>query len=172
MEDLLVRQAQLDDAQQIALVHVETWQNSYLGLIPDSYLQSLSVPQREETWKKKLEAETSATHTLVAEIAGTVIGFIDVGASRDGDSPENQGEIYAIYVDQDKQGFGIGTQLLNQAMAFLKGSGFTSVALWVLAENSSSRLWYETRGWHADGHVKSEHRGNFDLIEVRYVRHL
>ena len=171
MEDLKIRKADIEDAEAIAAVHVETWQNAYLGLIPDSYLQSLSIDQRAITWRENLQNQHSTSHTLVAEMENQIVGFIGVGANRDADAAANIAEVFSIYVDPESQGFGIGSRLLNQALDFLKSNGFIGVVLWVLAENVSSRFWYESRGWRADGKVKSEHRGDFDLIEVRYLLH-
>jgi ribosomal protein S18 acetylase RimI-like enzyme len=145
MEDLKIRKADIEDAEAIAAVHVETWQNAYLGLIPDSYLQSLSIDQRAITWRENLQNQHSTSHILVAELADQIVGFIGVGANRDEDAAANIAEVFSIYVDPESQGFGIGSSLLNQALDFLKLNGFIGVVLWVLAENVSSRFWYESR---------------------------
>lgn len=50
-----VRIANVDDALEIATVHVKTWQCAYRGQIPDAYLDSLSIEKRTERWKKQLK---------------------------------------------------------------------------------------------------------------------
>ncbi|MEI6407401.1 MAG: GNAT family N-acetyltransferase [Actinomycetes bacterium] len=171
MTDLMIREAQLEDVPRIAQVHVETWRDAYLGIIPDTYLQSLSIDKRAEIWEINLRNQHPKSHTLVAELDGQIVGFIGVGACRDEESTTSHGEVFSIYVDSDKQGLGIGTRMLNQGLEFLKNENFSRASLWVLAGNESSRFWYESRGWRRDGKVKSEHRGDFDLIEIRYVLH-
>jgi hypothetical protein len=47
---LTVRRAELRDAAGIAAVHVASWQEAYRGLLPQEYLESLSVRDRIETW--------------------------------------------------------------------------------------------------------------------------
>ena len=54
MDDLRIREANVSDAEGIAKVHVYTWQNAYLGLIPDSFLQGLSVEQGTANREKEL----------------------------------------------------------------------------------------------------------------------
>jgi hypothetical protein len=45
-----IRRAVADDARGIAQVHVKSWQAAYRGLLPQSYLDALSVEQREAFW--------------------------------------------------------------------------------------------------------------------------
>ena len=40
---LTVRAAEVDDAQAIARVHVDAWQATYTGIIPQPYLDQLNV---------------------------------------------------------------------------------------------------------------------------------
>jgi hypothetical protein len=39
------------DCRAIAEVHVESWQHAYKDILPDTYLASLSVTEREEMWR-------------------------------------------------------------------------------------------------------------------------
>ena len=61
---------------------------------------------------------------------------------------------------------------MNAALALLAGAGYAQVTLWVLDANSRARSFYEKAGFTADGAVKLEDRGSFQLREVRYRRSL
>ncbi len=167
MEDLHIREAHVGDAEGIARVHVYTWQDAYVGLIPDSFLQSLSLEQRTATWVTNIENSLPKTHILVAESDDQIVGFVSVGANRD-NGPADQGEIFAIYVDPKVQGRGVGAALMRAGIQALRNELFATAILWVLDGNVLTRSWYESHGWKADGKTKLDQRADFLLTEVRY----
>lgn len=169
MTNWKIRDAVPNDAPGIAKVHVLTWQSAYQGLIPNSYLQTLSISKRIESWTNQLHSTSEGMRYLVAEIEDEIVGFATVGKNEDGDSSSELGELYAIYVLPDKQGNGIGSGLLKAGIDFLKGEYFKTATLWVLEANQASRRWYESRGWEIEGTLKIEDRGTFQLHEIRYA---
>lgn len=118
MDNPLIREASVADALGIAKVHVRTWKSAYRGLIPNSFLQSMSVEPRAKVWAKDLESPLPKTHTLVAVWDDEIVGFIGVGTAR-GEGTENKGEIFAIYVDPQTQGRGIGSALMRSGIEIL-----------------------------------------------------
>jgi hypothetical protein len=49
---LVVRRAEPQDAPAVARVHVASWRQAYRGLLPQEYLDSLSIEARTTTWAK------------------------------------------------------------------------------------------------------------------------
>lgn len=168
MNKLRIRDAIPIDAGGIAAVHVTTWRSAYIELLPDFFLQSLSVEKRTASWSKIIENPPTKSHLLVAMPGEYVVGFISVGKNRDS-GPIDQGEIFAIYVDPKNQGEGIGSELMKAGILRLKDEHFVSATLWVLESNSPTRTWYESHGWRTDGKSKRDQRGELMLDEVRYT---
>ena len=165
-----VRVASVDDAEAVAAVHVRSWQGAYRGLIPDAYLDALSVRRRGEIWTRILaEADLPRTGAFVLQDGLEVIGFIHVAPTRDDDLPASTGEVTALYVAPSAWGLGGGRQLLDTAKDNLKTAGFATGALWVLETNLAARRFYEREGWAPDGARKIEERGDWVLLEVRYT---
>lgn len=78
---MAIRDATLSDVRQIAIAHVESWRTTYVGQVPQPYLDQLSVSSRELAWS---EALSNPKHRmLVAEQQGVIFGFSSFGASRD-----------------------------------------------------------------------------------------
>ena len=101
-----IRDATVDDADAVALVHVRGWQWGYRGLLPSEYLNGLSAERRAEQWRSWL-LEPGATRTRVAEgDDGACVGFAVSGPSRDPSADGDTGEVYAIYVEEDAAGTG------------------------------------------------------------------
>jgi hypothetical protein len=67
-----------EDCRAIAEVHVASWQQAYLGIVPNEYLAGLSVSAREASWQQALRAGTPGV--LVARHESNVVGFVAYGA--------------------------------------------------------------------------------------------
>ncbi len=163
-----IRTATPKDADRIAIIHVRTWQQAYRGQIPEHYLQSLSIEARTERWHNILTNPRGMACAFVAELDGIVVGFCDVGKSRNEDMQPTVGELYALYVDFNTMNKGAGSALLEAGTAYLIDQGFKSATLWVLESNSHAQRFYESKGWRADGTKIKEERATFVLHEVRY----
>jgi ribosomal protein S18 acetylase RimI-like enzyme len=167
-----IREARLADAEAIARIHVAMWQHAYRGQMPDDLLDNISL-ERRLTWRTQMLSEPAPrSHALVAVEGETVVGFCDVGASREAGAGGSDGELYAIYVAPGTQGKGIGAALMDEGVRCLQAEGFTRATLWVLATNAPTIRFYERKGWAADGVEKVEHWNNFPLHELRYARDL
>lgn len=157
-----VREAVVDDAPAIALVHVDGWRAAYSGILPEAFLAELSVEARANAWRGFIGQPREGARFFVAE-APDVVGFASVGPSRD---EQGVGEVYAIYASPTHWSAGIGRALMEQAVTALHG--FEAATLWVLAENVRARRFYERAGWHADGGAKDVDIGGRVVTEVRY----
>jgi len=80
-----IRQASVDDATAIALVHVQAWLEAHAHLFPPAFLAGLDVDARAERWAQILvDGRTRAT---VAEDADrVVIGWATARPGRDDDA--------------------------------------------------------------------------------------
>jgi GNAT superfamily N-acetyltransferase len=164
-----IRDATVDDADALALVHVHGWQWGYRGLLPDSFLNGLSAERRAEQWRSWL-LEPGRTRTRVAVTEqGAFAGFAASGPSRDPVADADVGEVYAIYLEEPFAGTGVGAGLLRSALDWLEEEGYARATLWVLEGNTRARRFYEREGWALDGTAKSEPREDFTMDEVRYA---
>jgi len=167
--DLLVRLAEPQDAPAVARVHVASWRQAYRGLLPQEYLDSLSVEARTTTWAQAFgQFPDQTSTTLVGELDGQIVGFASVGPSRDDDTDKATGELWGLYLDPAHWGAGHGHTLHTEALDIARASGATAATLWVLTTNQRARNFYERHGWTADGAEKTVRRGDVTLDETRY----
>jgi len=164
-----IEAAKPEDCRAIAEVHVESWQHAYKGLLPERYLASLSVDEREAVWRRRVEEQPSS-HLLLARGAGQVAGFIAFGASRDEDAPAHRAEVWAIYVRPAFWSAGVGRELWLTALQHIHSEGYETVSLWVVAGNERAIRFYELAGFVAEpGSRKELAVGGTTVEEVRYV---
>ena len=139
----MIRAATVLDAPEIARVHVSSWRTTYRGLLPDDFLASLDDAGYEERWKRAL-AESSM-RVYVAQEASEIVGFASGGRERAGESGYS-GELYAIYVMQNSQRKGFGTELVRAVIGGLNELALTDMIIWVLRDNQGARTFYERLG--------------------------
>jgi GNAT superfamily N-acetyltransferase len=167
-----LRRATPADAPAIADVHVRSWKAAFPGLLPQGYLDELRPEDRLPQWRQALSGGRWPV-VLVAEEAGTVVGFAAVAPSEDPDAEDGRvGELRTLYLCPEAWGRGSGARLLDRAVAELEAAGFTRASLWVLHSNDRARRFYERHGWRPDGATKEHDWGAFVATDVRYVRAL
>jgi hypothetical protein len=91
----MVRPAELDDAGEIARVHVATWRSTYRGLLADDFLESLSEANYTERWKRVIGE--GFRRVFVADAPEGIVGFASGRRERAGETGF-AGELYALYV--------------------------------------------------------------------------
>ncbi|HEY4219987.1 MAG TPA: GNAT family N-acetyltransferase, partial [Myxococcota bacterium] len=103
-----------------------------------------------------------------------IIGFTSFGPARDADvagaaSPNDAGELYAIYVSATRWRSGAGHALFHAACESMRERAYDSAVLWVLDDNPRARAFYERHGWAVDGLRRVVTAGAATgLVEVRY----
>lgn len=164
---MIIREANLNDVQAIARVHVDTWYTTYKEILPESYLAKISYQQRENAWQKILESATNSSQFIyVSENnLGEIIGFANAGKERTGDRTY-KGELYAIYVLEAYQRQGIGCRLTLSIVNKLFELGFNSMLVWVLADNPACGFYENLKGQKV--YEKQIERGGVILKEIAY----
>ncbi len=171
-----IRVAQPQDAARIAEIHVRTWQRTYRGQFPDTFLDQLKPEQREPQWARTIAQQPPSGESVVVATNnnGTeeqIIGFCSVGPARSHDDAET-GELYAIYVDPMHQRHGAGTRLMVAGERELREAGFRTAILWVLEGNLPARTFYEQSGWRADSEPQTAEFAGLPIIERCYRKQL
>ncbi|MGY0019719.1 N-acetyltransferase family protein [Streptomyces sp. YJ-C3] len=156
----------LDDCAAVAEVRVRGWQFAYAGLMPQAYLDAMSV-QRDAARRRELFGRVTE---FVAERAGAVVGWACHGPSRDRDVPPGEAELYALYAHPAHLSTGVGRALLDACAAGALRAGHSSMRLWVVEGNVRARRFYERAGFMADGAREPYEVGGATVPEVRYVR--
>lgn len=152
-----VRRAQPGDARGIAEIHVGSWRATYAHILSAAALERLDVDRRALLWTRRLAAPAPGQATLLAEVAGRLVGFALLGPTPDTDhDPATTGHVFAIHVDPQATGQGVGAVLLGGAVDALADAGYGAATLWVVGDNRRARRFYERAGWTPDGVSRRE----------------
>jgi ribosomal protein S18 acetylase RimI-like enzyme len=164
-----VRAARVEDAHEIAEIHVRTWQLAYPEIVPADYLASLSIEKHEVMWHGCIV--TGKPQLLVATEADQVLGWVAFGPSRDEGAGSDVAEIWAIYVGATDWSRGVGRALWAHARERMQHQGFRSVGLWAFPENVRAGKFYRALGFQIEASSSKQFTlGGSQLNEVRFVR--
>lgn len=142
---MIIRLAVPEDAAGIAKVQVESWNTTYPGIVPKSYLDSLDVKKREKIWKQAAVNQP----LYVAEMGDEIVGFAIGGENRDKDTyPDFDGELYAIYSYEHVHGQGIGRALFEYTVQNLAARGYKKMVVAVLSENPAVKFYKHMGGYY------------------------
>lgn len=157
------REATIADCPAVAKVHVQSWKESFAGIVPQTFLDKMSVEKRAQAFEKGFSA--SFYRMYVAEVPHRgIVGFADFGEPRE-NVDAYDGELYAVYLLPEFQRKGIGGRLFRLGVEFLKANGRSSMYLLAL-EVSPYRAFYEKMGGQIAGrkHIEIEGAGYDELI--------
>ena len=141
----MIREATPADAWAIAEVHIQSWRESYRGIVPDEALAALSVDSCAEAWEGHFREMNPPRSCFVAADDQGITGFISAGPARTDDLGP-RGEVYAIYLLDRAKGQGIGRELMKRAADRLQGAGFRSLCLWYLKDNPAGGFYSRLGG--------------------------
>ncbi|MEV0244315.1 GNAT family N-acetyltransferase [Streptomyces sp. NPDC050674] len=163
----------LDDCDSVAEIRVRGWQRAYRGMMPQTYLDGLSVREDAERRRAHLSRGDGGVVNLVAEgHHGDLVGWACHGPYREGEVLTGGAELYALYAHPDRVGQGVGRALLTESVARCSAAGHGRLLLWVLKENVRARRFYERAGFGADGTEEPFEVEGVVVPEVRYARTL
>jgi len=156
-----IRPAVVADAERLAPLHVQAWDEAYTGLMPQEILdahRSEPMAEKVERWRGRIVWPDGST--WVAEDDGELLGFVSTGPGRDGSGIL---ELMALYVRRSHYGTGLGHRLLETALGGTALGGMAlgdrPAYLWVLDGNARAIGFYERHGFSFDGQVEDEPEG-------------
>ncbi len=159
-----IRKATIDDAHDMAIVHVQSWRQTYRGQINQDFINERTIEK-----STKMFLSINCENTLIIETMGQIVGFCGYGISRDSDMTSDTGEIWGMYILLSYHGRGWGKLLMNVALMELRLLGYNKASLWVLSTNQRAIDFYRAQGFMEDG-ITKEVVMKTPVKEVRMIR--
>jgi ribosomal protein S18 acetylase RimI-like enzyme len=138
-----LRSAGSHDAEQIAMLHADSWRRNYRGAYADTFLDGDIGADRRSVWSSRLAAP-AGTQTLLAEQDGALVGFCHVIFDRD---PQWGSLVDNLHVRHGHGRRGIGSHLLRSAAHSVQAQASApAMYLWVLQQNTNAQHFYRACG--------------------------
>ena len=157
-----VRDAVDHDVPWMARLHVESWRETYRGLMADAVLDDPEfVSRRQRFWTAALsDPRYAANRIAVAERDGSLIGIAMAGPVIEPDV-QWSAQLYVLYTYAAFHGLGAGAALLDAVI-----EPATTAGLWVADPNPRAQTFYRKHDFLPDGTDKVED----GVREIRMVR--
>lgn len=142
---VLVRRASSEDGRAIARVHVQSWRETYRGVMSDAMLDDPALlGERERFWTAALtDPQYARNRTAIAEFDGALVGVAMAGPVLDAGTGVAE-QLYLLYALSEVHGRGVGAALLE---AVLEPNA--STGLWVTDPNPRAQAFYRRHGFIA-----------------------
>lgn len=154
---LQIRRMNERDIEQVQLVAKSSWHSTYRGIIPDHIQESfVNNAYSYEMLMKRLKE----TLFLVAEQDGNIVGFANFNPLKN----EKKVELGAIYLYEEYQGNGIGTELLKKGLEELRY--LKKMYVNVEKDNQPAIKFYKSKGFM----IETEYDDVFEGHTLKTVR--
>ncbi|HEV7183113.1 MAG: GNAT family N-acetyltransferase [Actinomycetales bacterium] len=148
------------DAEAIGRFQTRCWEQTYRGVVPDSYLDTTTWQVRALRWRERISRGERRVW-----MARSFAGLIGVASTAPTSSHRNDLpalELCSIYVDVGAHGTGVAAGLLRATI------GRDAAHLLVFTLNARAQNFYTKHGFAPTGEVQTDPDTN--LEEQRWVR--
>lgn len=163
--NLIIRKANIDDVFYISKLHAICWKQSYKDIVSEDFLKKIYLDDWCEEFSEGIKTKTREVH--IALLDDNVIGAISCGNNRY--NIENYGEIMSLYVHPVYQGSGIGSELLNHCISYMKDNGYKNLCLYVFDKNEEAKRFYIKNGFKDSGQKKILKIDDNNIEEALYI---
>jgi GNAT superfamily N-acetyltransferase len=161
MSGAQVRAVRSEDAEAMAHVHVDSWRETYRGVMPDRVLDDPGMLEmRRRFWATVLADPRFEGTTAVAEEDGRIVGIALAGPTPNAEE-DGAAQLYVLYLLHGHHGSGLGRGLLDAVL-----DDERPATLWVADPNPRAQAFYRKAGFTADGEEKVED----GVRELRMIR--
>lgn len=136
-----IREANAEDIEPIASLYVMNWKKTYVGLLPDNFLNGLTVNEGIKKWQEYLNKEKH--RIFVAYENEKILGF---SACKEDEELKNCLYLYSLHVSETSRGKGVGTKLINTVGSYAYIKGYEHMSICIVKGNDNAKRIYEKMG--------------------------
>lgn len=136
-----IREANAEDIEPIASLYVMNWKKTYVGLLPDNFLNGLTVNEGIKKWQEYLNKEKH--RIFVAYENEKILGF---SACKEDEELKNCLYLDSLHVSETSRGKGVGTKLINTVGSYAYIKGYEHMSICIVKGNDNTKRIYEKMG--------------------------
>jgi GNAT superfamily N-acetyltransferase len=159
--------ANVEDADTIARLHAQSWRTTYVGMLPEAFLEGPLEENRRALWRERFgSGQNGRSAVLKALLNGEIVGFACVLFDADrcwGPLLDN------LHIHPSHKRLGIGRLLFTAARNTVIRTQSRHFHLWVLEANTAARRFYEALGGTPVEARSIEVVPTITVPEIRYV---
>ena len=139
--DYNIRLATEEDIEDVAKLYIKSWNKTYLGLLPQEYLDSLTLEKVRKRWSDYIKEERHGI--FVATEKDELLGF---GAFCPYHRVEDCIYVESLHVDEKHHRKGIGSALIKEIYSVGEREKYAKMAVCLVKGNDNARSLYIKMG--------------------------
>lgn len=170
MESFVIKNATIDDIEEVAKLHINSWYETYRGIISQNYLDSMknNLSKRIERMKNEFNLRTM----IIGIINNEIIGFSEFVFSNEFSKDlDIDCELCGLYIKNGYKNLGYGSKMFEYVINIFKEKNKRKMGLWCVKDNIPAISFYEKKG----GILSTEKTftiDNQEYNEVNYIYNL
>ena len=136
-----IREANAEDIEPIASLYVMNWKKTYVGLLPDNFLNGLTVNEGIKKWQEYLNKEKH--RIFVAYENEKILGF---SACKEDEELKNCLYLDSLHVSETSRGKGVGPKLINTVGSYAYIKGYEHMSICIVKGNDNAKRIYKKMG--------------------------
>jgi ribosomal protein S18 acetylase RimI-like enzyme len=164
---ILIRDSVREDIPSTAVFLDNCWKEAYKNILDESCLNSLSSDERAARLYQGFDEQRM--DYVVAVEGDSIVGAGAVGESHRDEYPA-EGEVYAIYLQQNYYGTGLAGRLYTTLEKKLRDKGFNTFVLSVFRDNIRAVRFYRKQGFDVDAEILMDFGGKSYPVSVMRKR--
>lgn len=166
--EIMLRSARPGDERLCAQVQIASWRAAFRDILPAEVLEGLTEFSRTEEMYRRVLAQ-DAFHGTLLFLDGAPHGIAFWSRCRTpAPGQKDSAELICIHSLPGNWRRGYGSRMMDRVLDEMRRAGFRQVMLWVFAENTRARRFYEAHGFAPAGREQA----GFGAREIEYARML
>lgn len=141
-----IRYNRLEDQEQMAHIKVDSWNETYKGIIDDDYLASLDYQVQTDRYIDSFDEYKYSVLVAVEKTTNKVIGYSCFSTTQNEFVPSSDCELVSLYLAPGYTGKGVGKSLFRETIKILKGYNKRNMLVWCIKENKNAIKFYQKLG--------------------------
>ncbi len=144
----MIRIGEIEDAELIAEIVMDTWKKSYVDVFPTKFLESYDYYKKVNSIKSHMMELPRQEYFIIFD------DKLAIGTAKVRKVSDNICEIAGFYIRKEYQKCGYGRILLRYLEEYIFYKGYDEIWIWVLIENKNGCQFYENNKYIATDNEK------------------
>ncbi len=139
---MCIRKAHIEDIEKIAEIYVYNWKKTYKALLPETFLNSITIPAKIHYWREYINKPCHFVF-VYTDNSNNIYGFV---ALKEEKEIPNCLYLDSLHIKNSCQGKGIGSKLISFALSFSKDNHYSKLSICIVNGNDNAKNLYKKLG--------------------------
>jgi ribosomal protein S18 acetylase RimI-like enzyme len=147
MDEIVIRDAKIEDINEMAIVRQKVWDSTYRGIYSDDSIDNFDYNYAKNSFIRKVENPNLMFK--VATLDNKIVGYVCFGYATQ-DYKDYKYELVYMHILKDYQGLGLGRKFFNLIIDYARENNIGKFFVICNKHNYNAHKYYEKMGGTKD----------------------